>query len=159
MFYFVPYYGMAIYGLLNPGQHWMVDWSLLHAGAAAQVKNISYSVFSRTVSQERSDFSSRYCCIRPSGQMIDRVQTSEDAPPPRFGFLTSPPTKNFAPNNFCPTIFFYPVCVSRDSKQLIFGGGGGQKSHFSFVFLFKEITHYSLRSFIIILAKAKLWLN
>ena len=38
LFYFLPYYSAAIYGLLWPGHTWMLDWSLLHAGAAAQVK-------------------------------------------------------------------------------------------------------------------------
>lgn len=37
--YFVPYYGMAIYGLLNPGKSWMLDWAMIHAGAAAQVQH------------------------------------------------------------------------------------------------------------------------
>ena len=37
MFYFVPYYVMAIYALIYPGQDWMPDWSYIHAGAAAQV--------------------------------------------------------------------------------------------------------------------------
>ncbi|XP_076443802.1 transmembrane 6 superfamily member 1-like [Babylonia areolata] len=36
LFYFLPYYIAAIYGLLWPGHTWMLDWSLLHAGAAAQ---------------------------------------------------------------------------------------------------------------------------
>ncbi|CAG5132465.1 unnamed protein product [Candidula unifasciata] len=35
---FVVYYLVAIYGLFNPGQHWMADWSLVHAGAAAQAQ-------------------------------------------------------------------------------------------------------------------------
>ncbi|KAL8606335.1 hypothetical protein ACOMHN_050815 [Nucella lapillus] len=36
LFYYLPYYMAAIYGLLWPGHTWMIDWSLLHAGAAAQ---------------------------------------------------------------------------------------------------------------------------
>ncbi|XP_046370693.2 transmembrane 6 superfamily member 1-like isoform X1 [Haliotis rufescens] len=36
LFYFLPYYGASIYGLIYPGEAWMSDWSLLHAGAAAQ---------------------------------------------------------------------------------------------------------------------------
>lgn len=36
MFYFVPYYILAIRGLLYSGHDWMSDWSLIHAGAAAQ---------------------------------------------------------------------------------------------------------------------------
>uniref|UniRef100_A0A0B7AHF0 EXPERA domain-containing protein n=1 Tax=Arion vulgaris TaxID=1028688 RepID=A0A0B7AHF0_9EUPU len=35
---FVVYYLVAAYGLINPGQHWMADWSLVHAGAAAQAQ-------------------------------------------------------------------------------------------------------------------------
>ncbi len=39
LFYFVPYYVMAIYGLFWPGCEWMTDWSIIHAGAAMQVRN------------------------------------------------------------------------------------------------------------------------
>jgi len=35
---FLAYYLYAIYGLLNPGTHRMTDWSLVHAGAAAQAQ-------------------------------------------------------------------------------------------------------------------------
>ncbi len=38
MFHFVPFYAMSIYGLICPGQYWMLDWSLFFAGAAAQVR-------------------------------------------------------------------------------------------------------------------------
>lgn len=39
MFYFVPFYALTIYGILYPSgnQKWMKDWSLIFAGAAAQV--------------------------------------------------------------------------------------------------------------------------
>lgn len=44
LFYFVPYYVFAIYGLLYPNsQAWMKDWSLIHAGAAGQV-HIKYPI-------------------------------------------------------------------------------------------------------------------
>ncbi|XP_065837841.1 transmembrane 6 superfamily member 1-like [Oscarella lobularis] len=43
MWYFVPYYGAAIYGLLTPGNRWMIDGAILHAGAAIQAQ-ISYIV-------------------------------------------------------------------------------------------------------------------
>ncbi|XP_005089477.1 transmembrane 6 superfamily member 1 [Aplysia californica] len=36
MLYFIPYYGLNIYGLLWPGQAWMPIWSLVFAGAAGQ---------------------------------------------------------------------------------------------------------------------------
>ena len=37
LFYFGFYYMCAIDGLLNPGQLWMADWAIIHAGASAQV--------------------------------------------------------------------------------------------------------------------------
>lgn len=40
LFYFLPYYCMAIYGLLWPANSWMPDWALIHAGASAQVPSI-----------------------------------------------------------------------------------------------------------------------
>ena len=36
LFYYVPYYLMAVYGLMSPGQSWMPDWALIHAGASVQ---------------------------------------------------------------------------------------------------------------------------
>ncbi|XP_077989375.1 transmembrane 6 superfamily member 1-like [Glandiceps talaboti] len=50
LFYFVPYYMMSIYGLIYPGRQWMIDWSLVHAGAAAQAQftHIGCSLHSRT---------------------------------------------------------------------------------------------------------------
>lgn len=37
MYYFVFYYVCAINGLVNPGQLWMSDWAIIHAGATIQV--------------------------------------------------------------------------------------------------------------------------
>lgn len=37
-YFFLAYYVVTIYGLIFPGQHWMSDWSLIHAGAAAQAQ-------------------------------------------------------------------------------------------------------------------------
>lgn len=39
LFYFLPYYVAAVYGLVWPENTWMLDLSLIHAGAAAQVHN------------------------------------------------------------------------------------------------------------------------
>lgn len=36
-FYFLPYFGLCIYGLVWPGCTWMPDWALVFAGATAQV--------------------------------------------------------------------------------------------------------------------------
>lgn len=49
-FYFVPYYICCIYGLLYPGNTWMPDLALVHAGASAQgqITHIGSSVHSRT---------------------------------------------------------------------------------------------------------------
>ncbi|CAH1790382.1 unnamed protein product [Owenia fusiformis] len=49
-FYFSLYYVMAIYGFLSPGQSWMVDWSMIHAGAAiqSQVCFIGGALYPRT---------------------------------------------------------------------------------------------------------------
>ncbi|XP_069119374.1 transmembrane 6 superfamily member 1-like isoform X2 [Argopecten irradians] len=51
LFYFVPYYVSAIYGLVYPGETWMSDWALLHAGAAlqSQVSHIFASIHWRTI--------------------------------------------------------------------------------------------------------------
>lgn len=49
-FYFVPYYVCTIYGLIYPGNSWMPDAALIHAGASAQgqISHIGASVHSRT---------------------------------------------------------------------------------------------------------------
>lgn len=38
LYFYLAYYLSAMYGVLHPGQHWMADWSLVHAGAAAQAQ-------------------------------------------------------------------------------------------------------------------------
>ncbi|XP_064620915.1 transmembrane 6 superfamily member 1-like isoform X2 [Lineus longissimus] len=50
MFYFIPYYCMAMYGLVVPGCSWMPDWAMVHAGAAiqAQISHIGSAIHDRT---------------------------------------------------------------------------------------------------------------
>ena len=37
-YYFSPFYVAAICSLLYPNQHWMRDWSIIHAGASSQAQ-------------------------------------------------------------------------------------------------------------------------
>lgn len=43
LFYVLPFFCLCIYGLLRPGCSWMPDWSLVFAGAVAQVGGFSPS--------------------------------------------------------------------------------------------------------------------
>ncbi|XP_072262887.1 transmembrane 6 superfamily member 2 [Pyxicephalus adspersus] len=50
MFYLLPFLCMSIYGLLIPGCFWMLDWTLVFAGAVAQAQfaHMGSSVYHRT---------------------------------------------------------------------------------------------------------------
>lgn len=43
LFYVLPFFCLCIYGLLRPGCSWVPDWSLVFAGAVAQVGGFSPS--------------------------------------------------------------------------------------------------------------------
>ncbi|KAK7010867.1 transmembrane 6 superfamily member 1 [Biomphalaria glabrata] len=58
-YFFLIYYLSAVYALLYPGQNWMTDWSIIHAGASAQGQ-FSYivgSIHHRTPASLRSPIS------------------------------------------------------------------------------------------------------
>lgn len=38
LFYVLPFFCLCIYGLVLPGCSWLPDWSLVFAGAVAQVR-------------------------------------------------------------------------------------------------------------------------
>ncbi|XP_002733224.2 transmembrane 6 superfamily member 1-like [Saccoglossus kowalevskii] len=61
LFYFVPYYIMAVYSLIYPGKQWMIDWSIIHAGAAAQAQftHIGCSFHDRTAAELRVPMDTR----------------------------------------------------------------------------------------------------
>ena len=40
LFYFVPFYVLAIHGLVEDNATWLPDWTILFAGAAAQVYSV-----------------------------------------------------------------------------------------------------------------------
>ena len=42
-YYFIPFYIAAICSLLYPNQHWIKDWSILHAGASSQAQLVYIS--------------------------------------------------------------------------------------------------------------------
>ncbi|OCU00841.1 transmembrane 6 superfamily member 2 [Xenopus laevis] len=50
MFYMLPFLCMSVYALLNPGCSWMLDWTLIYAGAIAQAQfaHMGSSLYHRT---------------------------------------------------------------------------------------------------------------
>ncbi|XP_070545467.1 transmembrane 6 superfamily member 2-like isoform X2 [Ptychodera flava] len=77
LLYYVPYYAATICGLVIPGQEWMLDWSILHAGATsqAQVIHICASFHKRTLSSFRPPPPGRkgFLLVNMSLQLVPQI--------------------------------------------------------------------------------------